>query len=131
MTEHRRFYYPASRAHHAYCMAKDFGMEFERRFGQKWEPESILHIPAASEYRIYVHADSLHLLEPQVGDILNWQTFKGEPWWEDHLRYIYPPQGTHDVFTVETASLMLRKPELSARIIQRQGLAFHWPEAEP
>jgi hypothetical protein len=31
-----RYYYPASRAHHAYCMALDFGMEFEKRFG-KWD----------------------------------------------------------------------------------------------
>ena len=56
-----RFFYPASRAHHAVCVALDFGVEFERRFG-KWEPRSLLHLPEGSGYRIYIHRDSVGLL---------------------------------------------------------------------
>jgi hypothetical protein len=125
-----RYFYPASRAHHAYCMAKDFGMEFETRFG-KWDMDALPHIAGAAGYRLCVHADSLHLLEPRDGDVLNWQTGKGEPWWENHSRYIYPAKGTHDVFTSESASRMLAKPELSARLVLRNGIPFHWPEVEP
>jgi hypothetical protein len=122
-------------------MAKHFGMRFTCQ-GNGYDPlqgkpfgiEVLYHFLdtgyASNLLPIRIHPDSLHLLQPQIGDILNWQTGKGEPWWEDHSRYIYPRQGTHDVFTAESAARMLAKPELSARIILRSGTAFMWPERE-
>lgn len=56
-----RYFFPASRAHHAYVMARDFGLEFERRFG-KWEPAALLHLSGTADYRIYVHPDCTHIL---------------------------------------------------------------------
>ncbi len=63
-----RFFFPASRAHHAYCMAIDFGMEFERRFG-KWDRESLIHVRGAGGYKLYVDSESLPLLKPQEPDV--------------------------------------------------------------
>lgn len=101
-----RYFYHASRTHHAYCMARDFGMEFEKRFG-KWEPEGLLHIDPASSYRLYVHPDSLHLLEPKVGD------------------FIVDAYG--DVWTKGNPPPPMREGD---KIIQRNGIAFMWPEVE-
>lgn len=115
-------------------MAKHFGMRFVEHgsySGTIIYTEGRNGDTAIAEHSRYtIHPASLHLLEPLVGDILNWQTGKGEPWWEDHSRYIYPPQGTHDVFTAESAARMLGKPELSAKIIRRDGRVFFWPESE-
>jgi hypothetical protein len=115
-----RYFYPASRAHHAYCMARDFGMEFERRFG-KWEPEGLLHIDPASSYRIYVHRDSLHLLDPRKGDVVI--NPDGCPAWVG-ARGFYEDFG----ITGEVAWYGIRTG--AASIATRDGKPFHWPEVE-
>jgi hypothetical protein len=94
-------------------MAKDFGMEFETRFG-KWEIESLPHIAGAG-YRLYIHADSLHLLEPRVGDAIIWRNpvaFDCDWRWT-----IMDSRPVH--------------PDNEFRIVQRDGKAFIWPEVEP
>ncbi len=119
MTTSPRFYFPASRAHHAYCMAKDFGMEFIRKF-EKWEPEGLIHLPSGSGYKIYVHADSLELLEPQVGDTL---TNLGAIGWR-----LSAIEGDKLIFHDGHGIAFGRKKEM--QIIQRNGKPFHWPEVE-
>ncbi len=76
--------------------------------------------------KLYVHPDILHLLEPQVGDVViaelhgpvriaNFAEFKGRK-------------------TIETVSDCYGGgsfyPEGVTSIIQRNGMAFHWPEQE-
>jgi hypothetical protein len=121
-----RFFYPAARAHHAFCMAKDFGMEYERRFGQKWEPEALLHISGANEYRIYVHADSLGLLEPRVGDYCVIDNERVERCGEA-ITYKEIGGNLRNVILMD-GSYRLRTEV--RRIIQRNGTAFHYPEVE-
>jgi hypothetical protein len=103
-----RYYYPASRAHHAYCMAKDFGMEFERRFG-KWTPEGLLNITQA-DYRIYIHPDSVHLLEYRANDLVEKDLLSKQCW------FLLDPNERHFY-------------EIT-KIIKRDGKAFHWPEVD-
>jgi hypothetical protein len=73
--------------------------------------------------RAYIHPDSLHLLEPQMGDLV-WMeaTHKsgmGVCRWAEFL------QGDFESYIESLAS-----DYLSHRIIQRNGIAFHWPERE-
>ena len=102
------WFYSASRRHHAYAMAIDFGMKFEKQNGF-WTPEGLLHISGAGGYKIVVAKESLHLLEPQIGDLLE-------------LR-------------CGGAALLLTTLSENARsgfgrIIQRDGLPFNWPERD-
>lgn len=107
-------------------MAKHFGM----RFNFICEDEGILYRPTNSDFidsvcgiweRIaYIHPDSLHLLEPHMGD------------------YIIEHAQTHDVFLIDDAGYGKSCTLLEAqawikegdRIIQRNGMAFMWPESE-
>lgn len=63
-----RYFYPASRAHHALCMALDFSMQFQKRFGI-WDTEGLMHLRGASLYKIYLTPESQHqlyLLAPEM-----------------------------------------------------------------
>lgn len=106
-----RYYYPASRAHHAYCMAVDFGMEFEMRSG-KWSLDGLKNIDPESSYRIYIHPDSLHLLAPNKDDLM--RSSGGS------LFQFGSGLETYDGFHGDDEPL----------IIQRNGIAFMWPESE-
>ena len=67
--------------------------------------------------RFYVHPDSLHLLEPQVGDVIDLPT---------------APKATRSLLIhngEEFSDNFLSKHE-GWRIIQRNRDVFHWPEAE-
>lgn len=107
-----RYYFPATRAHHAFCMAADFGMRFERRNGL-WSLEGLKDIDAASDYRIYVHPESVGLLEPQDLDILH------------RTNGYCQTVGVHIGIPKTLAQLAD-----GAVIIQRNGLPFYWPESE-
>lgn len=63
--------------------------------------------------KLYIHPDSLHLLEPQVGDL---------------TMYKFIEQGGC-VITPAWFSEHLRKEQVES-IIQRNGIAFMWPEVE-
>ncbi len=112
-----RYYFPTSRAHHALCMATDHGMEFARRFG-KWERESLVHLTGATEYKLYVHDDSLHVLVPQDGDVGiddNGEVFRHAKggWW------VQARDGDPH-----------RLPFGQPRIVERGGRPFVMPERE-
>lgn len=114
-----RYYYPASRAHHAYCMALDLGMEFETRSG-KWSLEGLKHINPASIYRIYIHPESLHLLEPIPGDLVQVM---------GNVGYLPTGEGFSEKYALRMARANCH-PYATGRIILRNGIAFHWPESE-
>ena len=117
-----RFYYPACRSHHAYVMAVDFGMEFANRFG-KWQRESLVHLTGATGYRLYVHEDSLGLLEPRVGDVV-----------ETTISYrcvrVYGIK-TEEGYRFSGGEVLPASRCHSTKIIQRQGVPFYYPDQEP
>lgn len=110
-----RYFYPPSRGHHAACMAIDFGMQFTE---WRWDADRFCFAPTTAnddepDERLYIHPDSLHLMEPQELDIL------------------YRTNGY-----CQTVGVHIGVPKTVAQlaagavIIQRNGLAFHWPESE-
>lgn len=96
--------------------------------------------------RFYIHPDSVHLLEPQVGDAVEF-----DRWHWDRQRYpetkdypydahygVIKPFGRNDegmsIVTAghgwDTKFNNAEKFSIPFKIIQRNGLAFHWPEVE-
>jgi len=140
----KRFFYTDSLA--AAWMAKHFGMKFgikhkgvvqwncigklDEPFGPLQRPEDILD-PISESVPLYIHPDSLHLLEPQVGDLFRFSN-KG-PIYEcvcdvdkhvARIGYIpNPPQW-------ELSQTKQYIGDLRFRIIQRNGASFMWPESE-
>lgn len=140
----KRYFYTDPLA--AAYMAKHFGMKLEARHTDEqmaeydilesdrwfdwwdscivdgWEHEietvsdAVAYIKDASS-KIYVHPDSLHLLEPKVGDLI-----------------LEPEKDTGARIELSSAyhwnksfDWEQRQP---AKIIQRNGLPFMWPEQE-
>ncbi|WP_435008031.1 hypothetical protein P12x_005298 [Tundrisphaera lichenicola] len=118
-----RFFYTDPLA--AAWMAKHFGMQLqyiEHYSDDSWYAkichEKIVDIAAKYGFdsyelkEIHIHPDSLHLLEPQEGDYVDLH-----------------PNGLliHNGAEFNDAFL---KRESNWRIIQRNGIAFHWPESE-
>lgn len=121
-----RYYYDDPLA--AAWMAKHFGMKFEDselraaiRRVKKDMPPTDWRDPGnyisnqgwlRDGYYFYIHPDSLHLLEPRKGDAI-----KGLFW--DQSCWIM-----RDDATIEHLN------NCTACIIQRNGIAFHWPKVE-
>jgi hypothetical protein len=92
-------------------------------------PDGLIDLQHATQYRIYIHPDSLHLLEPQKDDVVEMLGIKS----------VWPVYGTVTpfVFPIETADAAIGVNSWCApaatkdlKIIQRNGIAFHWPESE-
>jgi hypothetical protein len=123
-------FYPASRSHHAYCMAVDFGMKFKFRDGV-WSHEGLIHIDRSGSYKIEIAEESIHLLEPQhddlvcLGDDLIFWVCADDAFWQKNkddpaLKYNF----------IGLASAQCHFDDANAKIIQRNGVAFHAPESE-
>lgn len=65
----------------------------------------------------YIHPDSLHLLEPQEGDIIDW-------------RYTMPEEGIEIYDPNQCDGRLKLKEVYSGKIISRKGVVFHQPELE-
>lgn len=110
--------------------------------------DAIEYIEKASDC-IYIHPDSLHLLEPQEGDAVefdrwNWSRKREDRGFQDAptgMDYgaIRKTKSTNreDGYFVQISSAGFRWDDnysgrfsLPFKIIQRNGLAFHWPESE-
>lgn len=68
-----------------------------------WRAVGVIGTPTFTGDKIYIHPDSLHLLEPRVGDLVTYAV--GE------VMRLHPTKRTYQV-------------------IQRNGIPFHWPELE-
>jgi len=127
----RRFFYTDPLA--AAWMAKHFGMKLkclhrENDDGVESEqagtPYPFEHAMLSAEMwedaitatcrRVYVHPDSLHLLEPQIDDVCMCRLHLDDLASEIAPFKIHVPNTKHDVVA----------------IIQRNGIPFHWPESE-
>jgi hypothetical protein len=86
-------------AHNSHHVVDDWG--YRRRPGCQLLPID----------RIYVHPSSMHLLEPDLGDVCDYDgEFPGSTIWQMH---------DHS-----------EPAEVFKSIIQRNGVPFHWPESE-
>jgi hypothetical protein len=104
----KRYYYDDPLA--ASWMAKHFGMRFETWTGG---------VPAdiGDLGNIYIHPDSLHLLEPQDMDVMEGTGSLDRSFWK---MMGVPPEDEGKSYY----------DSVPARIIQRNGLVFHWPHTE-
>lgn len=126
---HRRHFYSEPLA--AAWMAKHFGMEFQwfdqadsmLRLGLRLD-DLVTEISSKFITQFLIHPDSLHLLEPMVGDMISHLGMRA---WRingvDERTYTHPAVGDEklDRFTFKSDS---------PRIVQRNGIPFHWPEVE-
>jgi hypothetical protein len=118
-----KYYYTDPLA--AAWMAKQHGMRFENidlpdDLKRNEAPVSSLDDAGYGDGKIYIHPDSAHLLEPQVGDL--WAGMGKDA----HYCVWY-------ITDVEAAErLKLNTDNLLSRMIpySRNGIAFMWPEVE-
>jgi hypothetical protein len=108
-----RWFFPASRAHHALCMMLDHGMQFIMK-GERWTAEGLANIDRTSDYKIIVAPESEHLLMPQTDDLIVFFDGTRNIRWGDLVLLECQWQRRSD----------------DASIVQRNRLAFHWPEQE-
>ncbi len=96
-------------------MAKYFGMNFDATDdGYSWKDYHLL-----TAERFYIHPDSMHLLEPKSDDLVLHNNKVG------YIPSILSQLGS----PVGTPPLDFAKYK-DAKIIQRNGIAFHWPKEE-
>jgi hypothetical protein len=105
----RRFFYTDPLA--AAWMEKNVGMRIHDGDQDK---ECDFRLSVSNGKKLYVHPASLSLLEPQVDDICMCRMHLDDPASEIVPYRIHVPKTKHDVVAV----------------IQRNGVAFMWPESE-
>lgn len=90
-------------------MAKHFGMRFHNaNNGAEITEQAVMrHAATGNECRIHIRPDSLHLLEPLIGDRMQYK---------DHAPYVF--NGGQNIGGILDP------------IIQRDGKPFHFPERE-
>lgn len=127
----KRYYYTDPLA--AAWMARHYGMMFGIRHYEKiiwdceaqgmsgdWHPiKDWEHIAADAadgnaQPAYYIHPDSLHLLEPQVGDLVRWGYNR-----KDVCEGVFTWSSSADLHS-----------DNWGQVFQRNGIAFHWPESE-
>lgn len=117
-----RWYYDDALA--AAWMAERHGMKFE--FGDLRYPEhAIRHRAYRREpIKTYVHPDSVALLEPAMGDLV-----RDEGWLiNSDASSPMMPQLYQRISIAEYRDVVRARGHYE--IIQRNGLAFHWPKRE-
>lgn len=153
----KRFFYTDPLA--AAWMAKHFGMWFEGlddyrdNLADAYQLTQLLHEIAQwkadkepfSE-RIFVHADSLHLIEPQVGDCVEFDRWfferrrdpeYAEYPYQSHYGKVTPFGRSDQRLGITSAGVCWDNTSddaefsLPFKIIQRAGIAFMWPESVP
>lgn len=110
-------------------MAKHFGMRFllEDEEFEEWGAE--IHelwpdFDGGTEVKYHVHPDSLHLLEMHAGDVLQFESLS-------HLQTVMVVAYEDSPLIYEQIlpiTFVLEEIGEEFRIIQRNGIAFHWPE---
>ncbi len=131
-------------------MAKHFGMKFGilykgqvvwnciGQIDRPWGPlESVADIidPISQHEALYIHHDSHALLEPQAGDLIFYDNLHGGEAWDEFRCIItpdderYPYVGTGEPLMLMDGGEHPYRKEL-CRIIQRNGIPFHWPDVE-
>lgn len=118
----KRYYYTDALA--AAWMAKHFKMKFELVPHEPncitfcfCEKEIINHQNMETGDKIYIHSDSIQLLDPDTGDVMiGARLLCNEPFIVDLCMKKNPTE--------------LEKRLMNGKIIQRNGKPFFWPEVE-
>jgi hypothetical protein len=139
-----RYFYRDSLA--AAWMAKHFGMRLrpdcyeERALPVGEDVTRFTH--HAFRGRYYTHVDSIHLLDPQDGDAVEFDRWHWERQRHDDLKDASPQPhfalvkidgDWKHIFSAGIGWDRVRVGErfsLPFKIIQRRGIAFHWPESD-
>lgn len=136
----KRYYYNDSLA--AAWMAKHFGMRFEDtcegkeqgRIGYNAgryifaECDDLFDHAENRLINLYLHPDSLPLLVPKVGDVI--QRFEEEFIYYG-LQTVVDDATAHKYCYESSAHInSFKSDQTGFRIIQRNGKPFHWPECE-
>src|SRR5271166_6517651 len=98
-------------------MMDKFGMEFETDKGQRisiFDGFFLAENDRSNIDKAYIHPDSMHLLEPQVGDLVS-----------ECGNFHIAESSCEPQFIIPITNY-----SKAAKIIQRNGMAFHWPESE-
>lgn len=128
-----RYYYTDPLA--AAWMAKHFGFTYVAPDG---EPamgiEGVWLCAELGLTRFYIHPDSVGLLEPREGDVIDMRP--------DGFCHIFLPDNDYDGLDTQhgdiaehfTSNATMKGDvpmiETDWKIIQRNGIPFHWPEVE-
>lgn len=110
-------------------MAKHFGMRFQALYCNEDDNRDLDTVDdilsSGHSVDLSIHPDSLHLLEPKDGDIGIWS----EKWsgHRDEGKFTYSAIGFYASNQPYTSADY--RPPMHT-IIQRSGVAFHWPERE-
>lgn len=108
-------------------MAKHFGMEFVDLENVFEAIDDFVHVIVEHDGPFEVHPDSLHLLEPQVGDLC----FFWDSEYDRNDAALVEQIDAHgcrwitDRFDIRECK---EGNDSFRSIIQRNGIAFHWPE---
>lgn len=127
----RRFYYTDPLA--AAWMENKFDMKFiDLNGGDIWICEAnYMYGENEQVDRSYIHPDSMHLLEPKERDLVDG--------WAGRIGFVEEREDEEDItdgFTINVHGGSWECPResqgrtLQYEIIQRNGIAFHWPESE-
>lgn len=91
-------------------MCKEFGVKYSNSNYEDGSFEGFV-VPDGSSAGLYqIHPDSLHILEPQVGDLIGC--------------------GTYALYVHNTEIFRHHSTWTDEKIIQRNDKAFFWPEVE-
>jgi hypothetical protein len=125
----RRFFYTDALA--AAWQAKHFEMRF-------WNGGHEIHVlplvDGEGTGRWYIHPDSLHLLEPKEGDLVKYGLLSHFGVIGDRCEYdvedgkLFRLSQTTEWDMGESFGFFASKRD--AKIIQRNGIPFHWPQFE-
>ena len=107
-------------------MAKHHGMKFQNQNnGAEITGQDIVeHAATGNTCRINIHPDSLSLLEPLVGDCIEFPAAVPDQ------RFATVRDNEMDMTKLHRSFARYKLSIGEARIIQRSGLAFMWPEQE-
>lgn len=121
----RRYFYTDPQA--VGWMQKNFGMKFYRKYPPAFYEDGLLvgtdeemEDIDRHEHIYFIHPESLHLLEPQMGDLVKVM---------GNVGYLPAGEGFAEKYALRMARANCQ-PHATGRIIQRNGIAFHWPESE-
>lgn len=119
----KRYYYTDPLA--AAWMGEKYDMEFQVsehghfELGILVDEDNLFMEEWCEDEHFYIHPDSLHLLEPKVGDVISGLAGGGKLYNRIIQEVV---EGAE-----ENAAALISK---GCAIIQRNGIAFIWPESE-
>lgn len=115
-----KYYYKDSVA--AYWMQEHHGIQLSYLGESITLSLEILHCYVNNN--LYVHEESLLLLEPQIGDFLQTTMNKGHP---AEFPKLWTISSQDDLDALDNG---FHKKFTDLKVIQRNGKSFHWPEIE-